>query len=318
MNKYEKLIEYIINDEETKAKALFHEIVVEKSREIYENIMDEENFDETVGGNQVDDLADDVAADEEGMQEADEEMDDMGGDDMGDMDSMGGDDMGGDDMGDMDSMGGDEDAPATKGDIMDLEAALDELKAEFEALMSDVDQDGDGDHDMEDHGEEGDEEMPEMNEAKDEDDEEEDEEEEDMSEGKKKHMKSEAEKLREYVDKVSGGADSTEGGEVGKGGSVGINKQSIVAGKNDMGGTTANIVKGGTEQNPDGKQYKAPSNEYAKGHGTLKGAEKNVNQPGGNKGAQNFYNTKAGAKKGEGQTTDGSVSVSKNSILKKA
>ena len=317
MNKYEKLIEYIINDEEAKAKALFHEIVVEKSREIYENIMDEENFDETVGGNQVDDLANDVAADEEGMQEADEEMDDMGGDDMGDMDSMGGDDMGGDDMGD--DMGGDEDAPATKGDIMDLEAALDELKAEFEALMSDVDQDGDGDHDMQDHGDEGsDEEMPPMNEAEDEEDEEDEDEDKEKDMAESKRAKSEAEKLREYVDKVSGGADSTEGGEVGKGGSVGINKQSIVAGKNDMGGTSANIVKGGSEQNPDGKQYKGPSNAYSKGQGTLKGAEKNVNQPGGNKGAQNFYNNKASAKKPEGQTTDGSVPVSKNSILKKA
>lgn len=34
MNKYEKLIEHIINDETDKARALFHEIVVEKSREI--------------------------------------------------------------------------------------------------------------------------------------------------------------------------------------------------------------------------------------------------------------------------------------------
>lgn len=314
MNKYEKLIEYIINDEEAKAKALFHEIVVEKSREIYENIMDEENFDETVGGNQVDDLADDVAADEEGMQEAEDDLDaEMGGDDMGD-DDMGGDDMGMDDMGG-DDMGGDEDAPATKGDIMDLEAALDELKAEFEQLMAG--EEGEGHHDDMGGDEEGSEEIPPMNEAED-DEEDEEEDEEEVSEGKKKHAKSEAEKLREYVDKVSGGADSTEGGEVGKGGSVGINKQSIVAGKNDMGGTTANIVKGGTEQNPDGKQYKAPSNEYAKGHGILKGAEKNVNQPGGNKGAQNFYSTKTSAKKGEGQTTDGSVSVSKNSILKKA
>ena len=35
MNKYEKLIEYIINDQESKARELFHEIVVEKSRDIY-------------------------------------------------------------------------------------------------------------------------------------------------------------------------------------------------------------------------------------------------------------------------------------------
>ena len=33
-SKFEQLIEYVINDEEAKAKELFHDIVVEKSREI--------------------------------------------------------------------------------------------------------------------------------------------------------------------------------------------------------------------------------------------------------------------------------------------
>jgi hypothetical protein len=41
-SKFEQLIEYVINDEEAKAKQLFHDIVVEKSREIYENLMNEE------------------------------------------------------------------------------------------------------------------------------------------------------------------------------------------------------------------------------------------------------------------------------------
>ena len=41
-SKFEQLIEYVINDEEAKAKELFHDIVVEKSREIYENLMSEE------------------------------------------------------------------------------------------------------------------------------------------------------------------------------------------------------------------------------------------------------------------------------------
>ena len=46
-SKFEQLIEYVINDEEAKAKELFHDIVVEKSREIYENLMDEsEELDE--------------------------------------------------------------------------------------------------------------------------------------------------------------------------------------------------------------------------------------------------------------------------------
>jgi hypothetical protein len=42
MNRFEQLIEYVINDEEAKARELFHDIVVEKSRQIYEDIMAEE------------------------------------------------------------------------------------------------------------------------------------------------------------------------------------------------------------------------------------------------------------------------------------
>jgi hypothetical protein len=39
MNKFEQLIEYVINDDEAKARELFHDIVVEKSRTIYEEMM---------------------------------------------------------------------------------------------------------------------------------------------------------------------------------------------------------------------------------------------------------------------------------------
>ena len=46
MNRFEQLIEYVINDEEQKARELFHDIVVEKSRAIYENLMAEEELDE--------------------------------------------------------------------------------------------------------------------------------------------------------------------------------------------------------------------------------------------------------------------------------
>ena len=41
-NKFESLLELLINEENDKAEALFHEIVVEKSRDIYENLADEE------------------------------------------------------------------------------------------------------------------------------------------------------------------------------------------------------------------------------------------------------------------------------------
>ena len=49
MNKFEQLIEFVINDDEKKAKALFHEIVVEKSKDIYEEIMSEEEITEKQG-----------------------------------------------------------------------------------------------------------------------------------------------------------------------------------------------------------------------------------------------------------------------------
>jgi len=50
MNKFEQLIEFVINDDEKKAKALFHEIVVEKSKDIYEEIMSEEEITEKKQG----------------------------------------------------------------------------------------------------------------------------------------------------------------------------------------------------------------------------------------------------------------------------
>ncbi len=155
MNKFEQLIEYVINDEESKARELFHDIVVEKSREIYENLMAEEAQEDLeeaedieegeddleegdMGGDAADNLIDDVEAEEQsGMNMEGEE--DFGGDD---------DNMGGDDDGDF---GGDNggDEPATKDDIMNLEDKLDQLMAEFEDLMGDaadgeIDGDGDG------------------------------------------------------------------------------------------------------------------------------------------------------------------------------
>ena len=145
MNRFEQLIEYVINDEEAKAQALFHDIVVEKSRQIYENIMAEEadeeleegdggDIEEGMGGDAADDLIDDVEMEEESDMnmeaEGDEEMD-MSMDD-GEEAEFG-----------MGNEGG-SDEPATKDDIMNLEDKLDQLMAEFEDLMGGDDM-GDGD-----------------------------------------------------------------------------------------------------------------------------------------------------------------------------
>ena len=151
MNRFEQLIEYVINDEEAKARELFHDIVVEKSRQIYENIMAEEADEELeeaadedieegmMGGDAADDLIDDVEMEEESDMNMEAEGDEeeefsMSADDDGEEAEFS--------MGDESGMGGDE--PASKDDIMNLEDKLDQLMAEFEDLMGGDDM-GDGD-----------------------------------------------------------------------------------------------------------------------------------------------------------------------------
>ena len=134
--KFEQLIDLIINEDEDKARALFHDIVVEKSREIYESMMDE---DMGIGGiqnrDQVGGLQNEIGAEEQGMVEdedefADIEMDD-GEDEMDvDLDS---DDMGDGEMGEED----------LEDRVVDLEDKLDQLMAEFEEIMG-----NDGEEDM--------------------------------------------------------------------------------------------------------------------------------------------------------------------------
>ena len=304
MNKYEQLIEHIINEDESKARALFHTIVVERSREIYESLMDENPVsDDQVGG-----LVDEISMDETGMHEEDElgmPGDDMSGEPGDEMDG----DLGGE-------MGGDSDAPATKSDIMDLESAIDELKAEFDKLMGGDDMSGDEFGGDEEGGEENpfgsdDEEGSDEEPADDEegaaDDEEADDEEEDPV-AESRRGRSEADLMREYVEKV--GTDWDKGAYKGpKGESVGTgakserqgekNTKSPVASKNDMGGTSANMNRRAEEANPDGQTPSGKAGGFLKPAQEIDVAKRNVNKPGGNKGAQNYYDTKASAKTGE-------------------
>ena len=261
MNKYEQLIEHIINDETDKARELFHTIVVEKSRDIYENLIDEQDLDE-VGGNQVEDLVDEITIDEQGMTE--EEESEEGADEAPAMDA--------------EEMPGEEEQGEAEIEdrVVDLEDALDELKAEFDALMAGEEHEEEmmpgmhGDKDADEmEGMMYQEEQSEFFEAKDED--EEDKEDEDAEE---------KEVVKEYVEKVAAPSNKTEGGEVGKGGSANVNKASTVAGKNDMGGSSANIAKGGAEANPDGTSPKAT----VKPKGELKGAGSYENVPGAKAG----------------------------------
>ncbi len=115
MNKFEKLIEYVINDEDGKASDLFHEIVVDKSRQIYEDLMEIE-----MGGDPVDELIGDVIADEEGMApDMDDDIEDL--------------DIDYDDDGETDEHEGDHEELEDR--VVDLEDKLDELMAEFDDLI---------------------------------------------------------------------------------------------------------------------------------------------------------------------------------------
>jgi len=197
-DKFNELIELIISEETDQAKALFHDIVVEKSRSIYESLIDEteedeeleeSDFDEALGGDAAEEFIDDISADEEGLALEDE----------------------------------DEDEEEMEDRVVDLEDALDELKAEFEKMMGGDDED-DMEMDMDMEPEMDDMEMD--MEPEEDEEAEEDEEDDEMDETI----------VREYVEKVA-----EPKGEDNK-------AKSPVAGKNDMGGSAKNIAQGGEEK----------------------------------------------------------------------
>ena len=281
MNKYEQLIEYIINEDEDKAKALFHDIVVEKSRDIYETLIDEETVEETIGGNEVEDLVDEIQADEtDGIPENAEE-------DMDAEEEM----MVGDDEVDAEE-GGEEDL---EDKVMDLEKELDELKAEFDALMSDemdepehADMDMDMDMDASDvEVDDNEAEELQMYEAHDEDEDEDkmDETVEESVKPKATYAKTAVDLMREYVEKVA-----MPSGEDNK-------AVSPVAGKNDMGGKAVDFDAGSTTD-PDGtsapKEGKVDKMPHAGNYQNVPGAKANLSKATGAKNTQEpGVNTKA-------------------------
>lgn len=143
--KFEQLIDLIINENEEQAKALFHDIVVEKSREIYESMMDEEGMMNQPSG-QVQDLLDEIGSEEQGMAEAEDEEFDIA-----DMDDGEGDEESVDI--EMDSEEGGEEGLEDR--VVDLEDKLDQLMAEFEDIMGGDDMGGDeSDAEFDDEAEE--------------------------------------------------------------------------------------------------------------------------------------------------------------------
>jgi len=310
LNKFEEMLERLVNEDKAGAEELFHEIVVEKSRSIYESLLEDEDEDDIEEATDEDTNEDDIEeATDEDTNEDDldegfdlEEFEVEADDEADPMDAMMGGDAADDMEGDIEMGADDEEGDDDVEDrVEDLEDALDELKAEFEKMMSgdDAGDDAEGDDmDMDDEegdmdDADGDEEAEEESyafEAEDEDDDEVEE-----------ADKSESETMREYVEKVSATM-----------GDNGANTKSSVAGKNDMGGTAANITNGGESKSEGTKGGLAAPTAKEDNAGNVnvpgaKGATKTASQPG--HGAE---------KKGKPETADKSAGSMLNGAPKRA
>ena len=235
---FEAMLEALINEDQETAKEIFHNIVVGKSREIYEELLESDfSFGEESEDEEGDDFASEFDTDEE-------------------------------EEGDLEDR------------VVDLEDELESLRAEFEELLHDEESEEEeypGIHD----GEEETDDLGDM-EADDEF----------GAEEPSSESDEEFQKFMEYVNKVN----------LPKHGDDGVNTTSVFNKDKyaDMGGTTANITRGGTA---DSKGTKGglldPTTKPVS-------TEKYQNTPGGNAGKTAFKTqVKAGhgsERKGAGET----------------
>jgi hypothetical protein len=269
-SKLEQMLESLVNDDQAKAEELFHEYVVSKSREIYETLIEAEIEDEEED-EEVEESSDEDKDDEDQVDENFEDIAVEADDEMGDLGGDPTDDLEADLDASMDDEG-DEGEKSEEELFQDLDAIVDELQAKFDELKG---------------GDEGDmgDEMGGDDQMKDDFD---------------------LETVREYVEKVPAG----HGAEKKGAGEKADNAKSIVAGKNDMGGTTANILS----SKEDAGTYAGQG--QLKGSGLLKGTAKednagNINVPGAKNG--NAFSTKepghGAEKKGAAETADNKQSL---------
>lgn len=273
----QQMLEHLVNDEQAKAEELFHEYVVTKSREIYESLIDSEIAEEEEKEEDDEEMEESSHDDEDDEDKVDEEFEDIAveADDEMDLDA-------GDPADDLAGEIGPEDDEEGEKDpeelFQDLDSIVDELQAKFDELKGGGDMD-----DMGDMGDMGDEPM------KDE---------------------FELETVREYVEKVADGHGAE---KKGKGEDGGANTKSTIDNmKNDMGGTTQNILSGrnGADAGSVGAggsmKGSALSDTKAKDMSTG-----NINVPGGKAGSA-FSKKEPGhgaEKKGSAESADNKQSL---------
>ncbi len=270
----QQMLEHLVNEDQAKAEELFHEYVVAASREIYESMIDseiaEESDEDEDEDKKVDEASDEDDEDED--KKVDEEFEDVAfeGDDEMDLDS---EDPTDDLAGELGDDEGEEGEKSEEELFQDLDAIVDELQAKFDELKGGDDMGGD------DMG--GEDEM-----------------------GMKDDF--DLETVREYVEKVPAGHGAEKKGAAEKADNT---KSTIDNMKNDMGGTTQNILSG--RDGATGSETGA-----LKGNGLLKGSPKednagNINVPGGKAG--NAFSKKepghGAEKKGAAEQADNKQSL---------
>jgi hypothetical protein len=262
----QQMLERLVNEDQAKAEELFHEYVVAKSREIYEGLIESEIAEEEDKDEDEDEDMEEAAKDEDAEEDkVDENFEEI---------AIEADDEEADDM-----MGGD---------------PTDDLEGELDAEMDDEEGEGSEEEMMQDLGDIIDELQAKFDALQG------DEEEQGEFDGEEKgeeEMKDnfDLETVREYVEKVA----------TPKGGDDGANAKSIVAGKNDMGGTSANIAKGAVESES------ASTKGGLLNPSTKEDNAGNINVPGGKAGSA-FSKKEPGhgaEKKGAGENADNKQSL---------
>lgn len=309
--KFEQLLDLLVNEEHEQANELFHDIVVEMSRGIYENLIaeeadEEEEMDESAD-EEADESVDEASEEEDESVEENMDLEDSYSMEAGADDGFGGgeegdatDELGAEIGADGDDMGGEEGGEDAA--IFDIKNAIAELEAAFAQLekAQGGEEGGFGD---EEGGfgsdEEGGEDQPEDEMMG-------------FQEGRRV--------TREYVEKVGNdweksGSQKTQGAYLGAGtgekdGAPVEGKSPISSGKGkpNTGATAANILKPATE--PGTNTGTSPA---GKAGGFLSAAKDlntgNGNVPGGKMGVKNLAKVAGGhgaEKKGSGPGPVGS------------
>ena len=148
----QQMLEHLVNDDQAKAEELFHEYVVQQSREIYESLIDSEIAEEEEKDEDDEDVEEAAKDDDAEDEKVDEEFEDIAieGDDE-DPDMMGGDPT--DDLeGDLEMGDDDMEEKSEEELFQDLDSIVDELQAKFDELKGGDDMGDMGGDDMGDMG----------------------------------------------------------------------------------------------------------------------------------------------------------------------